>query len=545
MLSKGFKKALFIDIFLVFFFSLLQNMGNFVGAQHYHFYAIGVFFELTLFFGIVIHWIISIYKRVMHKKVRRNLIIFGALILFWFFARNLKWHAVGYIDEVSRVVWYLYYVPMILLPLTGFFIALFLGKDENYSYSKKWNVLGFIALLFIGIVLTNDSHQLIFSFNENYENWDSDYTYGFLYGVMMFCVFLLSCCTTFIIINKIRKQNKTKKSFLPVLVFCIGTIYVLVYVSNKSIASAFVDLTTFVCLISILFLETCLQIGLIQANYNHSVFFEESTIDAEILNKQGYVLKKTKSTLIGKTVETKMLIEEGFVVWRKDVTRITEMNTELEHLQDELYGDIAFLEEEIEIKEKLARIKKRNSMYNVISTEIYPCMEQLRLLITRSENSSDADLDNALKEINLVSCYVKRKANLLLQIDDNKSISNDDMLHCYYESFRALELIGLNCSIVYKPSKSIKPMVHLLCYDLFEKIVELSQFNIDMIFIHCIDVKDFRFSIEVSKNSIIAQNLFNDFKLPELELVNGEITVYENDESTSIILSIKNKKEEN
>ena len=38
---------------------------------------------------------------------------------------------------VARYLWYLYYLPIIFIPLLGVYIAIFLGKSENYQLSKK------------------------------------------------------------------------------------------------------------------------------------------------------------------------------------------------------------------------------------------------------------------------------------------------------------------------------------------------------------------------------------------------------------------------
>ena len=58
--------------------------------------------------------IIFLYYRLYDKKLRNNIIKIGILLIFWMLTRIIK---ALIIDENSEIFfWYLYYIPMIMVP---------------------------------------------------------------------------------------------------------------------------------------------------------------------------------------------------------------------------------------------------------------------------------------------------------------------------------------------------------------------------------------------------------------------------------------------
>ena len=57
-------------------------------------------------------------KHVVYKKMRRCLTAIGCLMVFWFFVRTVKFH-IFHEPLGEHICWYLYYIPMILIPVLG------------------------------------------------------------------------------------------------------------------------------------------------------------------------------------------------------------------------------------------------------------------------------------------------------------------------------------------------------------------------------------------------------------------------------------------
>ena len=100
----------------------------------------------VLYIGLYFVWGISIKKRVLQAQVQRYLTAIVGMMIFWFIVRTMKYFFVADIDA-KRQLWYLYYFPMLFIPLLSFFVALSLGKTEKYrlprrpSYSFRWRTL--------------------------------------------------------------------------------------------------------------------------------------------------------------------------------------------------------------------------------------------------------------------------------------------------------------------------------------------------------------------------------------------------------------------
>ena len=103
-------------------------------------------------------------KHVVHKKTRRCLTAIGCLMVFWFFVRTVKFHI--FHDPLGEhICWYLYYIPMILIPVLGLAAAMFLGEKDGEKTVRKIIALLAFAVVLIISVFTNDLHQLVFRFS--------------------------------------------------------------------------------------------------------------------------------------------------------------------------------------------------------------------------------------------------------------------------------------------------------------------------------------------------------------------------------------------
>lgn len=560
-MSKKFQHVFIIDLIWLILSAFYRCIDEYLVPDHIFLDAFGFTVNTVIYIGIVGYFGISIYQRVMQKITRNYLLAFCILSIIWFMLRNIKWRAFECLGFESRFTWYLFYIPMILIPLCSFFVALSMGKDENYKPSRKWNILYILAVILIIIVLTNDLHQLVFMFQPNFRNWDYNYNYGIMYYLVQFFIWPVILSSAFILFKKWRKINRTKNAYLPIFVIAMGVLYVATYILNRVLASVFADITTFSVLFYILFWESCIQVGMIRSNTKHKEFFEHSKVAVQILDKNGepnlissqavqiskedFISLKEKKKIISDDMILHIApITSGYVAWTKDISKLNEMNQELEELRDELYGEVAFLEEERKLKEQHARLQKLNNLYDLISKEVFPQVDKIEALIKKDHIDDEISQDTVLKKITLTSCYVKRKTNLLLQMDSGKSITNVDMVNCYNESFRGLGLFGTGCNIKYNPPACTDVGTHLLCYDLFEELLEMTDFALEMIFVNCMeDEKNLRFSVEIPLNNYISESSLANFKQSELEKLGCTLKIYEDDESVTILLLFPKNKE--
>lgn len=136
-----------------------------------------------LYIGLYVVWGVSVWRRIVQKQARRYLLSASVLTVFWLAIRTMKFYLVTDINAV-RQIWYAYYIPMLFIPLLALFVALSLGKTEN-SHLPKWTAVLYIpTTILVLLVLTNDLHQLVFTFPSGTTVWtDKNYVYNTCYTV--------------------------------------------------------------------------------------------------------------------------------------------------------------------------------------------------------------------------------------------------------------------------------------------------------------------------------------------------------------------------
>lgn len=81
--------------------------------------------------------------------------------------------------DVVRWLWYLYYLPMLVIPLLAVFVAASLGRSERYRLPRWTRLLYLPVGALVALVLTNDFHQLVFVFPPEAAVWrDGDFSHA-------------------------------------------------------------------------------------------------------------------------------------------------------------------------------------------------------------------------------------------------------------------------------------------------------------------------------------------------------------------------------
>ena len=171
-------------------------------------------------------WAFSIQTRIIHNQIRKILLMIAFLMIMWFLIRNEKYIYALTFPNLARYLWYLYYLPMLLIPSFAVMIAKSIGLsyDEKLESKSKWIVL--VALLLFVMVMANDFHQLVFTFPDDSVVYsDSAYSYGF--GYLLIVLFLLYCgiTTIYTLYKNSRLLNRNAAIIVPILPIVVLMIY--------------------------------------------------------------------------------------------------------------------------------------------------------------------------------------------------------------------------------------------------------------------------------------------------------------------------------
>ena len=139
-------------------------------------------------------WGFSLDRRIIQKQALHCLRLTAALMLVWLILRTLKYEFVTDLTA-ARYIWYLYYLPMLFIPLLGVYIALSLGKSEEYRLTEKAGFLAAVPGILFLLVITNDLHQQVFAFSGGVPIGSGNYSYShrpvyfICLGWMVACMF--------------------------------------------------------------------------------------------------------------------------------------------------------------------------------------------------------------------------------------------------------------------------------------------------------------------------------------------------------------------
>ena len=451
--------------------------------------------------GLLVAWSISVRNRVMQPQALRLLMAIIGLMLFWFVVRLFKYEFVEN-PVLLRYLWYLYYLPMLFIPLYALLTAMLLGKSELARLPKYAAALAAVSTVLFLFVMTNDLHQLVFTFPQGKPWSDSDYGYGRVYyGIV---VWLLICGLSFLILllYKCRIPKSKKFIWLPGVPVVMLLIYTVLYLCRVQwLFDLFGDLPATFCLCYGAILECCMQTGLIQTNTGYDMLFEaaavraqitdgnwntcyhsgDSSLDAETLSQaENAPVLLNRNTLL-KTNR----ISCGHVAWQEDVTELADTLEQLEENQQEL-EDEAFLEREaLRAKQEVLRLQEKNRLYDLIGKYTRPQIELLDALLQAYGRAAGENARRRLlAKICVVGAYIKRCGNLLLIRESSAAAPVSELTKAMEESMQNLELTNAECGLTCTVEREIPTAVMVEAYSLFERCVETSADRLDYLWVN-------------------------------------------------------------
>lgn len=85
-----------------------------------------------IYIGLYAAWGISIRQRIVQKQVGQYLTGVSVLLILWFTFRSAKYF-IFWQPAAIRYQWYLFYLPMLFVPMLALLIAMSLGKLMNIN----------------------------------------------------------------------------------------------------------------------------------------------------------------------------------------------------------------------------------------------------------------------------------------------------------------------------------------------------------------------------------------------------------------------------
>lgn len=231
----------------------------------------------------IIGWGASIFLRIVHKRIRLDIIAISVFLFGLFIVRICRYFLFVHSLTIDRYLWYLYYIPYIMMPMLTLEAASCVGKSERMKTPSAVKVLWVAALLLVAGVLSNDLHHFLLRF-DNMDDYSGTVDYNWLYYIVVIWVFAVTVGAFILLIKRCRLSQCRKFWYIPVITSAVSAALILLYYAiGGSPEIGGIKLYYIQEVYILLFAgmwEGFIKIGLIPSNTGYSELFELSHINA-------------------------------------------------------------------------------------------------------------------------------------------------------------------------------------------------------------------------------------------------------------------------
>ena len=448
-------------------------------------------------------WGYSLDRRIIQKQTLHCLRLTAVLMLVWLILRTLKYEFVTDLT-VARYIWYLYYLPMLFIPLLGVYIALSLGKSEEDRLTEKAGFLVAVPGIPFLLVITNDLHQQAFAFSSGVPGVPDNY--GYSHGIFYFCSMgWMVACMTFslaLLLKKSRVPSGSKKRIRPFVIACITVLYGLLYLSGlPAIRRWLGDMNVTFCLLYAAIYESCIRCRMIQSNTGYVELFEATTLAACIADRSGNIVLRSRAAgedMVCPREGVPLIrpngirissapISGGYAVWQDNVRPLTELRARLSENKTKINSNKEKLREAYIIQKKLLELTEKNRIYDEMEARYGDQITRVGQLLRQCQGAAPEEIQSALKRILLLGTYIKRSANLYFLSQEYELLPQQELRLTIDEAVRVITVCGTECSVVYHTTGPMRATEVARLLDLLKVVTEAAIDGLYSLFISVSD----------------------------------------------------------
>lgn len=448
-------------------------------------------------------WGFSLDRRIIQRQTLHCLHLTAALMLLWLILRTLKYSVVT-APAAGRYIWYLYYLPMLFLPLLWVYIALSMGKSEDYRLSRGIGMLSIIPAALFLLVITNDLHQQVFAFKSGVPGLPVSGTYSYrpLYFI---CLGWMVVCMAFSLVCLFRKSRIPSgegKRIMPFVLGCAMLLYSILYLSGiPAVRWWFGDMNVMFCLLYAAIYESCIRCRMIPSNTGYVELFEATTLAACIADRSGRIVLRSRAADENMTCPqegqrivwpdgmriSSAPISGGYAVWQDNVRQLAELRTRLNVNKEEMERNKKKLKDAYLVQKSLHELTEKNRIYNELEAKHSRQTAQMRQMLARCERSGPAERRSLLKKVLLLGTYIKRSANLYFLSSEYQWLPQQELRLTVDEAVRTLTACGTECGVIYRTTGPMRTSEVVRLFDLLEIVAETTVDNLRSLFISVSD----------------------------------------------------------
>ncbi len=448
-------------------------------------------------------WGYSIDRRIIQKQALHCLRLTAALMLVWLILRTLKYEFVTDLT-VARYIWYLYYLPMLFIPLLGVYIALSLGKSEKFRLTGRIGALAIIPAVLFLLVITNDLHQQMFAFSSGVPGGPDNYSYS--YGPVYFCYlgWTVTCMffSLILLLKKSRIPGSGKRRLAPFVIGCATVLYGILYLSGLPAVRWWLgDMNVTFCLLYAAIYESCIRCRMIPSNTGYVELFEATTLAACIADRSGSIVLRSRAAgedMVCPREGVPLIrpngirissapISGGYAIWQDNVRPLTELRARLSENKTKINSNKEKLREAYIIQKKLLELTEKNRIYDEMEARYGDQITRVGQLLRQCQGAAPEEIQSALKRILLRGTYIKRSANLYFLSQEYELLPQQELRLTIDEAVRVINVCGTECSVVYHTTGPMRATEVARLLDLLKVVTEAAIGGLYSLFISVSD----------------------------------------------------------
>lgn len=448
-------------------------------------------------------WGYSLDRRIIQPQTLHWLRLTAALMLLWLILRTLKYEFVTDLT-VARYIWYLYYLPMLFIPLLGVYIALSLGKSEKFRLTGRIGALAIIPAVLFLLVITNDLHQQVFAFSSGVPGGPDNYSYS--YGPVYFCYlgWTVTCMffSLILLLKKSRVPCSKKKRLAPFVIGCATVLYGILYLLGlPAVRRWFGDMNVMFCLLYAAIYESCIRCRMIPSNTGYVELFEATTLAACIADRSGSIVLRSRAAgedMVCPREGVPLIrpngirissapISGGYAIWQDNVRPLTELRARLSENKTKINSNKEKLREAYIIQKKLLELTEKNRIYDEMEARYGNQITRVGQLLRQCQGAAPEEIQSALKRILLLGTYIKRSANLYFLSQEYELLPQQELRLTIDEAVRVINVCGTECSVVYHTTGPMRATEVARLLDLLKVVTEAAIGGLYSLFISVSD----------------------------------------------------------
>ena len=446
--------------------------------------------NLAVYITLLLFWIRSLQVRLLPSRERKYLFAAAMCAVAMLILRSVKYRMIGDYEFIQqRYVWYLYYIPMLLMPTLFLMTCIRIeGKNRERRFDER--LLLIPAAVMILLFLTNDLHHFAFAPVEGQPMNGSPITYtnqSLLY--IYYGYYALTIGAGLVLVTAAnRRLHSLRKAALPFLFLFImlGLIVLDKLLTIASIPSMFL-MPEIVSFGMIGVYESSIRNGLIPHNRNYAGLFASMPLPVLITRRDLTGVYRTARAVeadrdeLRRSIGGHIYLNEdvklsgrevsgGYAFYTEDESELNRLNERITEANELLESENELIQAENELRQRRALIDSRNLVYSRVAERMHPYYLRVQELLDSAQPDSEGFADTVAR-LNILNAYIKRGTGILLAEGDGE-IDNRELNIALEESARYLRYAGIETAEAPYVDGTIDRDTAFELYASFEEIIE-------------------------------------------------------------------------